>query len=100
MSDWVSIEELLYSQTMLILAPLAKTFVPFPSITGDPETRKALLQYTVSVNNVFMHVNHKLIRNTTGQFKKFCPGFTDQLALKQDNSYNLVVKHVRDAGTE
>lgn len=47
-----------------------------------------------------MHVNHKLIRNTTGQFKKFCPGFTDQLALKQDNSYNLVVKHVRDAGTE
>lgn len=47
-----------------------------------------------------MHVNHKLIRNTTGKFKKFCPGFTDQLALKQDNSYNLVVKHVRDAGTE
>lgn len=45
-----------------------------------------------------MHVNHKLIRNTTGQ--NLLSRLTDQLALKQDNSYNLVVKHVRDAGTE
>lgn len=45
-----------------------------------------------------MHVNHKLIRNTTGQ--KLLSRLTDQLALKQDNSYNLVVKHVGDAGTE
>lgn len=45
-----------------------------------------------------MHVNHKLIRNTTGQ--TLLSRLTDQLALKQDNSYNLVVKHVRDAGTE
>lgn len=45
-----------------------------------------------------MHVKHKLIRNTRGQ--KLLSRLTDQLALKQDNSYNLVVKHVRDAGTE
>lgn len=33
------------------------------------------------------------------QAENFCPGLTDQLVLKQDNSYNLVVKHVKDAGS-